>query len=101
MRAQLRIYTINRGKMDEFVQAWTAGVYPLRLEYGFAIPSAWVIKERNEFIWILTYDGPEEWQTREAAYYGSPERVALNPDPAQFIAQAEQWFISPVPLSPR
>ncbi len=96
MASQLRIYTINRGKMDEFVKAWLAGVYPLRLRLGYTIPSAWVIKERNEFVWILSYDGPQDWQARESAYYGSPERAALNPDPAQFIAQAEHWFLSPV-----
>ncbi len=101
MPSQLRIYTINRGKMDEFVKAWLAGVYPLRLRLGYTIPSAWVIKERNEFVWVLSYEGPQDWQAREAAYYGSPERAALNPDPAQFIAQAEKWFISPVlPTSP-
>lgn len=72
------------------------GVYPLRQRYGFAIPSAWVIRERNEFVWILTYDGPEEWQARDAAYYASPERAALDPDPAQYIARAEHWFLSPV-----
>lgn len=96
MPSQLRIYTINRGKMDEFVKAWLAGVYPLRRRLGYTIPSAWIIKERNEFVWVLSYEGPQDWQAREAAYYGSPERAALNPDPAQFIAQAEQWFISPV-----
>ncbi len=99
MPSQLRIYTINKGKRDDFVRAWSAGVYPLRLKYGFKITSAWVIKERNEFVWILSYDGPGDWQTREAVYYGSPERVALNPDPAQHIAKTEQWFISPVLLS--
>jgi len=30
MTTQLRMYTINRGKMDDFVRAWKAGVYPLR-----------------------------------------------------------------------
>jgi len=94
--SQLRIYTINRGKLDDFVQAWRQGVYPLRQRYGFAIPNAWVIRERNEFVWILTYDGPEEWQARDTAYYASPERAALDPDPAQYIARAEHWFLSPV-----
>ncbi len=96
MPTQLRLYTINKGKMDEFVKAWTAGVYPLRRRQGYAIPFAAVVKERNEFVWILSYDGPQDWKAKEAAYYGSGERAALNPDPAQFIAQAEQWFISSV-----
>ena len=96
MASQLRIYTINRGKLDDFVQAWHQGVYPLRQRYGFAIPNAWVIRERNEFVWILTYDGPESFEVRDAAYYASPERAALDPDPVQYIARAEHWFLSPV-----
>ena len=96
MVSQLRRYTINRGKMDAFVEAWRAGVYPLRQKHGFTIPGAWVIRERNEFVWILAYDGPEPWESKEAAYYGSAERAALDPDPAQYIARAEQWFITSV-----
>ena len=92
---QLRMYTINRGKMDDFVRAWKAGVYPLRRTHGFQIEGAWVIKERNQFVWLLSYGGGD-WEARDAAYYASPERAALDPDPAQFIAQAEQWFLSDV-----
>lgn len=100
MVTQLRVYTINRGKLDEFVAAWRAGVYPLRLEHGFQIPDAWVNRERNEFIWLLSYDGPESWESKEAAYYGSTARAAVDPDPRQFIAHANQWFIEPVDLGP-
>ncbi len=96
MVTQLRIYTINKGKLDDFVKAWREGVYPLRQKFGFKIEGAWIVKERNEFVWITSYDGPEDWQTQDAAYYASPERAALNPDPAQFIAKAEHWFIMPI-----
>lgn len=96
MPSQLRIYTINRGKMDEFVQAWLKGVYQLRLRFGYRIPSAWVVAERNEFVWVLAHDGPESWEAREATYYGSADRAAVNPDPRQFIARAEHYFISSV-----
>ena len=96
MVSQLRLYTINRGKMDDFVKAWTAGVYPLRLKHGFKIERAGVIEERNEFVWILTYDGPDDWSAKEAAYYDSAERATLDPDPAQYIARADRWFIRSV-----
>jgi len=96
MIRQLRIYTINKGKMDEFVKGWRAGVYPLHLEHGFKIGRAGVIAERNEFVWEVSYDGPEDWDAKQAAYYGSPERAALDPDPAQYIAKAERWFVSSV-----
>ena len=96
MISQLRIFTINKGKMENFLEAWLKGVYPLRLKHGFKIEAAWVITERNEFIWILSYDGPEDWKAKEAAYYASAERTTLDPDPAQYIAKSEMWFITPV-----
>ncbi len=98
MTTQLRRFTINRGKMEAFVEAWTAGVYPLRQKQGFQTEAAWVIKERNEFIWVLSYGGPEDFESKDAAYYASAERAALDPDPAQYIARAEHWLITLVPL---
>lgn len=98
MTTQLRTYTINRGKMDDFVQAWLAGVYPLRRKHGFRIDGAWVNKDRSEFIWLLSYDG-DDWKAKDDAYYASPERAAVNPDPRQFIARAEHYFITPVLLT--
>ena len=98
MIAQLRVYTINRGKLDDFVEGWKKFVYPLHYQFGFTIPQAWVIRERNELVWIVSYDGPEDWDAKQAAYYGSPERAAVDPelDPAQYIAKTERWFIDPV-----
>ncbi len=98
MASQLRSYVINRGKLDDFVAAWMQGIYPLRLRHGFDIPHVWINRERHEFIWLLTYDGPERWEDKEAAYYGSHERVELDPDPGQYVAQANVWFVDPVPL---
>ena len=96
MISQLRIYTINKGKMDEFVEGWKKFVYPLHLKHGFRIDRADIVRERNEFVWIVSYDGPEDWEAKQAAYYGSPERKAVDPDPAQHIARGEKWFIEPV-----
>jgi len=95
MTTQLRIFTINRGKMDEFVRAWKAGVYPLRLKRGYRIDGAWVVKERNEFVWLLSHDG-DDWEALETAYYASAERAAVGPDPRQYIAKAEHVFLTPV-----
>jgi len=96
MVSQLRVFTIHTGSMDDFVKAWSAGVVPLRRRHGFTIDGAWVVKERHEFVWILSYDGPDDWESKEAAYYASAERAALHPNPAQYIAKAEKWFITPV-----
>jgi hypothetical protein len=98
MASQLRVYTINRGRLDDFVTAWRVGIYPLRRALGFRIEGAWVIRERNEFVWILSHDSPQTFDEADAAYHASPQRAALDPDPAQWIARASQRFVAPVPL---
>ncbi len=94
--SQLRMYTIKEGKLDEFVKAWGESIYPLRLQHGFKVDGAWVIKDDNKFVWILTYDGPGDWDAKNKAYHESPERKALNPDPAQLIAHIEAKLLTPV-----
>lgn len=98
MTSQLRIYTINKGKLDEFISAWSKGVVPLRSKHGFKIEGAWTVEENNQFVWILTHYGPEAWQTKQDAYYNSPEGKALDPDPAQYIARTEEYTISPIKM---
>ena len=93
---QLRLYTIDKGRLDDFANAWHAGVYPLRRKLGCEIPFAAKIPATNQFIWVLTYDGAETWDTKEAGYYASPERQLLSPDPAQWIARPEQWMMVPI-----
>ena len=93
---QLRLYTIDKGRLDDFATAWRAGVYPLRLKMGYRIPFAATIPATNQFVWLLAYNGPESWEQKEAAYYGSAERKLLSPDPAQWIARPEQLMVTPV-----
>ncbi len=81
--------------MDVFLDAWQKGVYPLRIKNGFKIEGAWVVKEKNKFIWILSYDGPEGFEAKDSAYYTSQTRTTLKPDPADYIADVEKYFISP------
>jgi len=90
----MRIFTINKGKMNEFVSAWKKGVFPLRTQNGFKIESAWVVQEKNKFIWILSYDGPEGFEAKDSAYYASQARTTLQPDPADYIADSEKYFIN-------
>ncbi len=95
MVTELRMFTINEGRLDDFVRAWLDGVYPLRLRKGYRIDGAWIIRERNTFVWLLSHDG-DDWDAQEKAYYASPERAAVTPDPAQHIARVEKWFLTPV-----
>lgn len=94
-RSQLRIYTIEPGRLDEFVAAWSAGVRPLRRRFGFE-SAAWTVPEEELFIWLVTYRGEKPFEEADTAYYASPERQGLTPDPAQWILKNETRWISPV-----
>ena len=97
MTAELRDYVIAEGHLDDFVAAWRAGVVPLRERFGFRIEAAWTVPEERRFMWILAHDAPEEeWRALNDAYYASDERVALSPDPAQWVEESRQSFLDPV-----
>jgi NIPSNAP protein len=96
MASQLRIYRIKDGRMAEWLAGWTRGVLPLRRKFGFRIDGAWVISGENTFVWILGYDGPDGFESRDAAYYASEDRKALRPDPAPLIEHAETRLMTSV-----
>jgi hypothetical protein len=92
MATQLRIYTINRGQLQQFAREWQEKILPLRLKLGFTVDGAWLVEAQNQFVWLLSYHGPEKWDNMDRAYYESEERQAMSPDPARLIARAEEYF---------
>src|SRR6266581_4414912 len=52
MIAEVRIYTMNRGKLDDFVKLWNEKLAPIHAKYGLKILGAWVNRPQNEFIWM-------------------------------------------------
>jgi hypothetical protein len=96
MATQLRIYDIDPGHLDEFVAAWVGGVRPLRLAHGFRV-RGWTVPGADRFIWLLTCAGSQrEFDARDAAYYASPDRATLDPDPARWIRATEHRFVDEV-----
>jgi hypothetical protein len=88
MVTQLRDYRIAEGELDRFVGEWRSKLAPLRIATGFTIPGAWTVAGEDRFIWLLAHDG--DWNAFEAAdarYFASPERAALDPDPARLIEE--------------
>ncbi|SRR5579872_6166844 len=83
---QLRDYTIKPGEMAEWLAEWQAQIVPLRRKHGFEVAGAWTI-EADRFVWILRRDDPQSWEEADQAYYGSPERKAMSPDPARHVAE--------------
>jgi hypothetical protein len=82
--------------MGEFLDAWLRGVVPLRRRFGFTFVGAWVVEDDDELVWILGYDGADGFDRADDRYYASPERAALDPDPAQWFESSERARITAV-----
>jgi hypothetical protein len=93
---QVRIYRIKPGALDAFVQEWREHVAPLRLQFGFEILGAWASGEEHTFVWIIRHDG--DFASADRAYYLSPERAALDPDPARHIVEPRAFLVQPISL---
>jgi hypothetical protein len=85
---ELRRNRIKAGHLDEFIDAWLSGVVPLRRRFGFRFGGAWIVEATGELVWILAYDGPDGFDAANERYYASTERLALDPDPAQWFESA-------------
>jgi len=86
MVTELRDYRIVEGALDQWVDEWRSRIVPIRRELGFAIERAWTVDGDNRFVWLLSHPG--EWDAFEAAdraYYDSPQRKSLDPNPARLI----------------
>ncbi|MDX3694153.1 NIPSNAP family protein [Streptomyces europaeiscabiei] len=92
---QLRTYTVRAGMLDEWVERWHAEIVPLRLELGFTVDGAWVDRERNQFVWLISYDGPETFAERNAVYWASPERKAMNLEPDEYLLHTDDRTVEP------
>ena len=47
-------------------------------------------KRGSTFTWLLGYARPDGIEAANAAYYESPARAALDPDPPRHIAEARR-----------
>ncbi len=88
-RWQLRIYRIAPGAMDAFLDEWRASVRPLRESLGFEVLGPWV-GEDDRFVWLIAHD---DLEAADASYYASPERAALDPDPARLIEEVQTFLL--------
>jgi hypothetical protein len=93
---RLRLYKIEPGCMDQWVEEWRAHIRPLREQHGFEVGGAWVAEQASTFVWLLGYAGPDGWDVADAAYYDSAERAAIEPDPARFIVEPQELAVRAV-----
>ena len=79
---QLPVYKIADGHVDDFASEWRAAVLPLRRQFGFTV-EAWT----------------DSLKVADLAYYASPERVAMDPDPARWIEDSMTLALTPFPTT--
>ena len=96
MTSQLRMYRAKEGELEAFIDEWRTKILPLRRKFGFRVDGAWSIPATGEFIWIITYEGPEGFEARDTAYYASAARKAVSPDPARHLAHTDTRLMTPV-----
>jgi len=82
--------------MEEWLDEWRKRIVPLRERHGFRILGAWSVDGTDQFVWIISYEGPKSWEQANSDYYESPERKALDPDPARHLAQTQTRLMTAV-----
>jgi hypothetical protein len=89
MYAQLRVYTVNRGKMDDWVRWFNDKLTPVAKQAGHTILGPWVNEAKTEFVWIRAYDSADDAKAKDERFYSSAGWKALAPEAGAFIAKAE------------
>ena len=89
MYAQLRIYTINPGRMDEWARWFHERLMPIAEAAGHTVIGPWASAAGTDFIWIRVYDSIEDAKLKDQRFYNSPEWVAIASEARQLIAKTE------------
>ena len=88
MAIQLREYRIREGELERFVEEWRDRILLLRREIGFSVPAAWTVEDESRFVWLLEHPGDwDEFESADRACHSSPQRAALDPNPARLIEE--------------
>jgi hypothetical protein len=78
MIAQIRIYPILAGRMDEWLALFNEKLAPTHAKVGIKILGAWANRETNDFIWIRAYENEADMAAKDQAYTAHPDRKVLG-----------------------
>ena len=73
MLAQIRIYTINKGEMDNFLKHFESELVALHKQASWPIVSTWVNRPQNEFIWVRTHTDATDLEAKTKAFMDARE----------------------------
>ena len=68
MISQIRIYTINKGEMDNFIKHFKDDIIPLPEKISVPIVGAWVNRPQNEFIWVRSYKDKADLEAKNKEF---------------------------------
>ncbi|ETW99360.1 MAG: hypothetical protein ETSY1_15345 [Candidatus Entotheonella factor] len=68
MPAQIRIYTINKGELDNFIKHFQEETKPIHEKVGWPVVACWVNRPQNEFIWVRTYEDEADLEAKTKAF---------------------------------
>lgn len=68
MLSQIRIYTINKGEMDNFLAHFKQDIVPLHERLGIPIVGTWINRAQNEFIWVRNYKDKPDLEAKGKAF---------------------------------
>ena len=68
MLAQIRIYTINRGEIDAFLDHFQREVLPLHQQIGCPVIGVYVNRPQNEVVWVRTYTDEADREAKGKAF---------------------------------
>lgn len=95
MISQIRIYTINKGEMDNFLKHFKDDIIPIHKKIGVPIVGTWVNRPQNQFIWVRTYKDKAdvEAKTKEFQAAVAAAGVKLGGNVAKMeVREAESAF---------
>jgi len=81
MISQIRIYTINKGEMDNFLKHFKDEIMVLHQKIGVPIVGTWVNRPQNEFIWVRTYKDKAELEAKTKEFQAAVAAAESNWEP--------------------
>src|SRR6185295_12365693 len=78
MLSQIRIYTINKGEMDNFLKHFKEEVMAVHERIGVPIVGTWVNRPQNEFIWVRTYKDKADLEAKGKAFQAEVAKSGIK-----------------------
>jgi hypothetical protein len=86
---QLRVYTINGGMMDQWVEFFNETLMPIYKQQGIKVEGAWANEDKNQFIWVRSFSDAADLKTKEEAFYASTEWNAAKDRARSHLARVD------------